>query len=347
MTLLNDPQARPLVDEIRNRQLEWARKQLVSPEAEATFREGLKFGWEALLAKPIAELVNPAALDESLDRILEPKLVREATAPIGRALRAWLLGQLQADEAFVGDYVPEAARTWIDGLISRSAPVRTRITKVVVEHETTEALMRDVLHDALTDFSNKVNPFFAEWGLPALLKRVMPLGSGAVLRSMESMKAEFDKRLEPEIRRFLQGASRQALRKLSGMLTNSEETPQAIALRAAIFEAILEQKVSELGAELGEEGFVLAQGVGDEVVAHFLSLDSIRTRRRAALEAFVEAHGGATLGEVLAQYEIGWVPDLDALATALWPVIESALASEPVQKLLDGWINRFFDEIAP
>lgn len=340
-----DPQARALLDEIRSRQLAWARAQLVSQEAEATYRAGLLHGWEALLRKPIGELVDAAVLDDALDRLLQPALVREATAPTGRALRGWLASELRADEARLGDYVPEAARHWIDSLVARSAPVRTRITRVVVEHETTEAVMRDVLHDALTDFSNKVNPFFAEWGLPALLKRVLPLGAGAVLRSMESVKTEFDKRLEPEIRRFLQGASRQALRKVATMLTTQEESPPAVALRKAVFEAVLEQTVSELAAELGDEGLVLSQGAGDEILAHFLSLDSIRARRRAALSAFVESHANGTVGEVLAHYGITWVPDLDALATATWPVVRTALASEPVQGLVEGWIERFFDEI--
>lgn len=344
MTLL-DPQARALLDEVRSRQLAWARAQLVSQEAETVFRSGLHHGWEALLARPVGELVDAEVLDGALDRLLEPALVREATAPIVRALRGWLLAELQADPARLGDYVPEAARHWIDTLVARSAPVRTRVTRVVVEHETTEALMRDVLHDALTDFSKKVNPFFAEWGLPALLKKVLPLGAGAVLRSMETVKIEFDKRLEPEIRRFLQGASRQALRKVAVMLSSNEESPQAVALRKAILEAILEQTVRELSTEIGEEGLVLAQGAGDEIIAHFLSLDSIRARRKAALTAFVDAHAGGTVGEVLAHYGVSWKPDLDALATAVWPVIQNALASDEVGALVEGLIHRFFDEL--
>lgn len=345
MTTLDDPQLRPLLDEIRARQLAWISAQLVSPEAEATYRQSLRLGWEAVLNTPVVHLVDPNALADALDRLLDAEVVREAMAPIERSLRGWLLSELQADGSRLDAYVPEAAQGWLEQLVARSAPLRTRITRVVIEHPTTEAVMRDVLHDALTDFSNKVNPFFAEWGLPALLKKVLPLGAGAVLRSMDAVKSEFDKRLEPEIRRFLQGASRQALRKLAGMLTAQEESAPAIALRQAILEAVLSQTVSELSTELGAEGLVLIQGAIDETAAHLLSLDSLRARRRAALATFVEAHASGTVGEVLAHYGITHTPDFDALADATWPVIRSALQSEPVQALVGAWIHRFFDEV--
>jgi len=345
MTLLHDPQARALVDEIRARQLAWASAQLVSPEAEATYRQGLRLGWEAVLKTPVAHLIDPNGLADALDRLLDAKVVREAMAPIERALRGWLLQELQADGSRLDAYVPESAQAWLEQLVARSAPLRTRITRVVIEHPTTEAVMRDVLHDALTDFSNKVNPFFAEWGLPALLKKVLPLGAGAVLRSMDAVKGEFDKRLEPEIRRFLQGASRQALRKLAGMLAAQEESAPAVALRQAILEAVLSQTVSELSTELGAEGLVLLQGAIDETTAHLLSLDSLRARRRVAVLAFVQAHANATVGEVLAHYWVTHTPDLDAVADATWPVVRAALQSGPVQGLLAAWIHRFFDEV--
>lgn len=334
-----------LLSELRSRQLAWLQARLVSPEAEATYRQSLHHGWQALLATPVGHLVEPNQLADALDRMLDSRVVREAMAPIERALRGWLLRELQADGAQLHAYVPQAAQNWLDQLAARSAPVRTRITRVVIEHPTTEAVMRDVLHDALWDFANKVNPFFAEWGLPALLKKVLPLGAGAVLRSMEAVKGEFDKRLEPEIRRFLQGASRQALRKLAGMLTAQEESQPAIALRQAILDAVLSQTVSELATELGAEGLVLVQGAIDETAAHLLSLESLRARRRAALLAFVQAHANATVGDVLAHYGVTYAPDLDAIADATWPVIRTALESEAVQGLLAAWVNRFFDEL--
>lgn len=345
MPPLSDPAVRPLLDDLRARQLAWTRAYLVSAEAERSYRSLLEHGWEAILATRVSDLVDATSLADALDVLLDTRAVREGIAPLSRALRGYVLRELRSDEARLGDYVPARAREWIEALAARSGPMRTRIVRVVVEHETTEQVMRDVLHDALSEFSRKVNPFFAEWGLPALLKRVLPLGAGAVLRSMESVKAEFDKRLEPEIRRFLQGFSRQALRKVGSMLTADEETPQTAALRRAILDAILEQTVRDLAAEIDEEGVVLAQGIADEVLANALSMPSLRARRHAALDAFVKTYGAATVREVLEHHGIAWAPDFDALAAATWPAVAAALASGPVQATVESAIHRFYDEL--
>src|SRR5690606_8741034 len=137
-----------LLSELRSRQLAWLQARLVSPEAEATYRQSLHHGWQALLATPVGHLVEPNQLADALDRMVDSRVVREAMAPIERALRGWLLRELQADGAQLHAYVPQAAQNWLDQLAARSAPVRTRITRVVIEHPTTEAVMRDVLHDA-------------------------------------------------------------------------------------------------------------------------------------------------------------------------------------------------------
>src|SRR5690606_25349465 len=125
MTTLDDPQLRPLLDEIRARQLAWISAQLVSPEAEATYRQSLRLGWEAVLNTPVVHLVDPNALADALDRLLDAEVVREAMAPIERSLRGWLLSELQADGSRLDAYVPEAAQGWLEQLVARSAPLRT------------------------------------------------------------------------------------------------------------------------------------------------------------------------------------------------------------------------------
>jgi len=89
-----------------------------------------------------------------------------------------------------------------------------RLLREMLENDATEAVMRDVLHEALVVLQ-KVNPFFADWGLPSLLRKLSPLASARWARRSTRWRAEFDRRLEPEMRSSCKAFSRRALRQFA------------------------------------------------------------------------------------------------------------------------------------
>jgi hypothetical protein len=239
--------------------------------------------------------------------------------------------------------VPQAARPKIDRLLERPKLVPAKLLREVMESEAFEEVMRDRMYEAMKEFSEKVNPFFAEWGLPSLLRKLSPFGFGGVGKSLDGVKAEFQRRLEPETRKFLQGFSRQAMRETADVIIARGDEPKFIAVRKKVAAWLLEQEIGELARQLDAEGTALAQEIGLDVLEHNLGREALAARRRAAVEAFVAANRALPIGELLAREGIAFTPDFDAIAAATWPFVQSACASAPVQGWLEALVAEFFD----
>ena len=87
-----------------------------------------------------------------------------------------------------GQITPRDVLTIVNALNSGTAPAAPAIADVDGDGR------RELI--ARTYSGVSVNPFFAEWGLPAILRKVLPIGASAVMKSLESVKGEFDRRLE-------------------------------------------------------------------------------------------------------------------------------------------------------
>src|SRR5262249_25149174 len=146
-------------------------------------------------------------------------------------------------------------------------------------------------------FSDKVNPFFAEWGLPSLLKRLSPFGLGGMSRGFESMRAEFDKRLDPEIRKFLKGFSRKTLRNASSFLLTRSASPQATALRTRLLAWVLSQRPADLLPDTSCTR--LAHEIGFDMAAHLASLQHVRANRRTLIDLSVRLYAERPFSDAL------------------------------------------------
>jgi hypothetical protein len=306
---------------------------VASAASKAELRDALAATWAALLARPLAEAVPQSALAAALDAALSPASTTDGALPIARALHAALLSELARDETLLGEYVPSPARAALAALATHPDAASRRLLAQVLEHDALEGVIRDVLFDALTEFNGRVNPFFAEWGLPALLKRVMPLGFGAVMKALESVRGEFDKRLEPEMRKFLQLFSRKALRKAADALAAPRDDAPLAAVRRALLEWAYLQPVKTFvtaDAEAREHVEAAATAIAEHTAGHA----GVRARRAAQVDAFYVRFGGCTMGEVLAAYGVKATPDFDAVAGMWLPAMTAALAAPEVRRFL-------------
>ncbi|KYG09299.1 hypothetical protein BE21_18650, partial [Sorangium cellulosum] len=249
----------------------------------------------------------------------------------------------RAERRRAKELMPEGGRDKLDRILEQPKIVPERLVREVLESAALDAVMRDVLYDTLKEFSEKVNPFFAEWGLPALLKRVAPFGLGGVGKAMGTLQGEFERRLEPEIRRFLQGFSRTAMRQVHDILIAKGDTPEFVGLRKHVATWVLEQEICALVGQLDAKSSALAEELGADVAAQVLRDRPVRARTSEAIAAFVAAHARAPLGEVLGRFGIAPALDFDALAAALWPLVRSACATGPVRAWLASVVEEFFD----
>ena len=306
-----------------------------------SFREG--YAW--VLGLRVADVLDPVVLTDGVTKALTADSVRALFAPVAREIHRRALASMRTDTARLGDYVPAPARLAIDDLLERSDLVPERLIRNVFDQEAIEDAIRDVLYDGLKEFNETVNPFFADWGLPALIKR-MPIGSGAILKSMGAMRGEFDKRLDPEIRKFLLAFSRKAKVKVADLFVKKGDDPKLVDLRKNVVSFLYSQSMSELLAGVDEEASRKAGIASEHVVLETLRREEPRQRLKEALEAFLEEHGKATIGEWLTAIGATGEPDLEAWANLLWPDVKRALQSPVSLAFFEKVTNEFYDGLA-
>jgi hypothetical protein len=328
---------------MRQRQLAFFLERIVSDSAKSEWEAHLGAGLSALLEAKLSSVTAPASINRALDAATTHESFKRMVRPISNAVYADLLHQGRIRNARVGDYVPAAARATIDELLGRPGLMHEPLLRRILEQEAMEETMRDVLFDALKEFNERVNPFVADWGLPGIMKKLGPFGFGPLGKSIDGVRAEFDRRLEPEMRKFLQTFSRKALTRTGDLLTKNSDSPKFISLRKAIASWLYEQEIRQLLEGVDDTGAGLAHEAAMTITEHVAQLASARAERRSAIATFFDAHADKTLREVLTHF--GAEPEIDvtALAEATWPLLETVLRSDHVRQWADRMLGEFWD----
>lgn len=322
---------------LKKRQIAFFQQRLASYEE---WRKTLERAHDALLCARVSDLVDEAALDAAIEAGLEREALRKAAFPLAVQVHERISSELATDAEKIGSYVPERTRRKIDDLLCRPGIVPEKLLRQLFEQEAVEELLRDVLYDALKEFNEKVNPFFAEWGLAGIIKKVP--GLGLVSRSMETVRAEFDKRLDPEIRKFLQGFSRRALRKMADAAVAQRDDKKSIALRRAIAAWLWEQPVNEIAGRKDVERSKLVREIAFDIVEHACSLDGVRKRRKRMISELLREFGDLTLGDAMRSVGITERPDFDALARSTWPAAKAVLFGPAMSDRVAAMFDEFF-----
>jgi hypothetical protein len=318
---------------------------LGSDAAREDWTKAFRDGYAWALGLRIRDIVDPVALTDGITKALTADSVKALFAPAARDIHRRVLASLKKDDARLGDYVPAPARLAIDDLLERHDLVPERLVRNIFDQEAIEEAIRDTLYDGLMEFNQTVNPFFADWGLPALLKR-MPIGGGAILKSMGAMRGEFDKRLEPEIRKFLLGFSRKAKSKLADFFVTKGGDPTSIELRKNVVSFLYSQSMKELLAGVDDAASKKAEIATENIVLETLRRDEPRARVREGVDLFLKEHGDATFGEWLKAAGATAQPDLDAWASLLWPHVKRTMQSPVARAFFEKITAEFYDGLA-
>jgi len=336
--------SRAALEDLKARHIAFLSARLTSTDAKDEWRRTMADVLDELRFAPLGRLVETsslvAALDAAITRSNVDPLLRPFTERVVREARALLV----EERATIGAFVPASAQRALADLFARPDVVPPKLVREIAEHEAAREVMREVMHDGLEQFSKRVNPFVAEWGLPSLIKKLGPFGFGGVGKTIDGMRGEFEKRLEPEIRKFLHGFSREALRNAATSIITRSGTPEFVALRRRLAAFLLEQRFSEvlLDATASEE----AARIGLDVAAHLAANEELAARRRAFVTAWVEENASRPVGEVLASLGLpNEVPRelVSALAEATFPALTATLATPAAERWLASLVAEFYD----
>ena len=337
---------RALLVDLRARHTAYVLSMLGGEASKAMLRANIEGAIERCLSTKVSEVIDKDALIRAMESAVSEETLRKVVRPIAKTSTLLEVARLREDPSPLGAYVPEAARADVRALLERPGLLPEKLVRQVLQHEAFEDVMREVLEGALRDFQEKVNPFTSEWGLPALIKKFSPMGfglGGGIAKSFESVQKEFEKRLEPELKRFLQGAAKRALAMTADFLIQRSDKPTFVALRKELFAWLLEQPMSELTESADAETMRLAESISHEVAKHVIAMPAARNRRRATVEMALAAHKNQTLNEALSAYGVTPHIDVDALTEVLWRPIQVSLATPAALSFVDALIGGFYD----
>lgn len=313
-----------------------AKSKLTSDWGRAQLEQNLAAGFRRVLATPVGELFEVDAVTRAIEAFSSDPFLSDAVRPAVRTLVMLEMARLREDPTKLGEYVSPEARALVDELLSRKNLLPEKFIKKMGSHAAFEEIARDVLEDAIREFSEKVDPFKAEWGLPSLLKGGGPfsIGLGAFAKGFETVRQEVEKRVVPERKRFLQAFARRAIETVADNIVKRSDEPQFVALRKELFAWLLEQPVSELVATQSEPVTELSNKIGHELARYASTLESTKRRRRALVEMMIKAHEKQPLEAALAVYGAKLAPDFAAITGLIWPFLKAGLEAPEVDAFL-------------
>jgi hypothetical protein len=335
---------RAALEDLKSKQIAFLHTRLVSPAARAEWRVNIAKIFDEVLDVPLGQLVETNTLIAAVDAVLARAVLEPSFQHILLRGVSSLRTMLLAEQARIGTFVPPNAQRTLRDLAAGTSRLTGPLVREISEHEAARLVMSDVLHDALVQFSDRVNPFVADWGLPSILKKFSPFGLGGVGKSIDGMRTEFERRLEPEIRKFLIGFSREALRKGAGSITSQSDTPAFIELRQRIVTFLLEQRFADVLLE--ERDTNAATRAAVDVIVHVCTDDKLVQQRRQILKQFVDANAQTSVRNVLVTLGAPDKPPaavVDAIAEATFPAFAAAVGSPAGKKWLNGLVAEFYD----
>jgi hypothetical protein len=331
--------------ELHRRHVEFLRDRLVSEAASEDWVGLVRQSWQSFSALRVREVVDAKAAARGIVRVIDADSIQKLVAPVLREVARRTVASLRHDRTTLGDYVPDDARAAIDVLLERHDLVPDDLVRKVFEQKVVEDAIQNTLYDALTQFQSTVNPFFAEWGLPSILKR-MPIGGGMILSSMEALRAEFDRRVEPEIRKFLAVFSRRTQGEIAELFLSKSGDPKLVQLRKDVAAYLYTRSIQELLAGLDDELTETTSLAVERVALRIVERQETVAAIEAALERLLEEHGDATVGHWLERTGAAGDEAIERWAEVVWPLVRRALGSVPVLELLERLSAEFYDSLA-
>lgn len=337
---------RAQLEDLKAKHTAFLEARLRSPRAREEWRANVGAVLADLMRTPLGEVIEAEALGKALDALLARTLFDEVTRPAIEKIAPEAHAQAMKAPDAIGAHVPAPARARIEALLARPDVVPPKLIREIAVQDAAHEVMRDVLYDALKQFSERVNPFVADWGLPALLKKLGPF-AGGLGKGLEGTRTEFERRLDPEIRKFLQGFSSKALRDMAESVITRGHTPPFVAFRQRIGSFLLEQRLADV--LLDAKGSREVTSIGLDIAADVLGDEALAKKRRALVDGWIAANARTPLGDLVAKLGLPRTPPaslVEALADATFPAFTAAIATPAAKQWLAGLAAEFYDGVA-
>lgn len=293
-------------------------------------------GVKMVLESRTEELLDSAALDRLVARLLAAETVTTALAPAIVASVSEVARRASAFEESPSSLLAEEATESVLRVIEQPEFVSEALLRAILTSPALERAVGDHLFEALDGFSSRVNPFVAAWGLPALLAAVPLIGRGTIRAALGTVQREFERRLEPETRRFIAGFVRESLDRAAREYAMRGAEPEFVRLRKEVLTAVLAVPLRELvwapDSRVGQRALAAVEASVRSLLANPIV-------QREVASAFAGAFAQKrSLEGMLLEYGVV-LPNPTELAETLWPTVQRCLAMPELRSELAARID--------
>lgn len=313
----------------------WLEARLTSERGRGDARGLLEAGVEAILDRPLGEVLPEAAFARAVDDVATEARLCDLARCILRLAVAPGVEELKGDQEPVGRWLDAEARARLEALVAREGIVDESFIDVVFSQAATEELFAETLFRALQDFSESV-PAVVQSLTPASLGKIASRLQGAAGGVRDRMREEIQRRLEPEIRRFVQAATRRLLDGAAGFVKSGLDREGSMEARKNLLRHALDRPTSTYLQHLDPEARADVEAVLVSVARNEEARAELRARLLAIHRRLLERFGTRSVRAVLAAHEVELDLDYDAWLDALWPAAEAALRSPGARRVLES-----------
>jgi len=319
----------------------WLRERLTGPQGREDWTRLVEASWQTITATPLRVLVPPDQARSLVEAHLTPEHLAELVRPVVEVVLPRVVEAHRDDPSPVGRWVPDAARGAIERMVSRPGLVHEDWIRALFRQRVVEAVMSDALYRGIRDFSTI---------MPRLMLSFMPAGrlsriSGAGSLGKRAVE-ELEKRIEPEIKVFLEGGTKRALLRAADFAVEHRDDDAALAFRRNVVQFVLTKSPRFHTHALTDEVLADVGPIAQMVAKHVATRDETRTLVDQAIAWVDETYGDKPVGDVLREIGIEHPPDLDAWAAVTWPGLVACMQAPDVQAWMDGLVDELLREHA-
>ncbi|MCU0694386.1 MAG: hypothetical protein MUF54_23610, partial [Polyangiaceae bacterium] len=268
-----------------------------------------------------------------------PDRLTDLVRPVISAIVPAVVRQLREDRTPLGCWVPDGPRSAIERAVSRPNFVHEDWIRALFRQRAVEAVMADALYRGIRDFSTL---------MPRLMLSLMPVSRFSTLGSAgafgKRVIEELEKRIEPEIKTFLQGGTKLALERAANFAVEHSDDEAALAFRRNVVHFVLSKAPAFHVHGLTPAFLRELEPVVEQIARHAATRGETRTLARDAITQVADTHGDKTVGQLLRELGVREQPPLREWAALAWPLVLAAWTSPAARMWVDGLVQELLEE---
>jgi hypothetical protein len=311
----------------------WLAARLTGDRGKTEWRTIIEGAWKNLLAEKLSTLIPEKEIEALLLAHLADETRLEAI--VVSELRATLIPIVEfmrTDHQKVARWIPDDARARLLAFAAEKGTVDPAWIRSIFREKAIEALVSDTLYRALIDFSTIV-PRMIQSLLPGGLAKLGGIGTRVV--------EEIEKRLEPEIRKFLDKGTRRALETASQFTIDHLDDKLSVEFRKNMLAFAIDQHASFHVHALTDARMKELETIARSIARHVAKSEETKSRTREAIEKIAKKHGEKPILEVLRELGAIEEPPFDQWADATFTIVSRAVRSPEIA----GYMGRIALEL--